>query len=172
MTGVIRKVFGRFGVQMTQKKLGQAVPVVGILVGAGLNAATINGVTEAAEMVYRERFLREKYGLPETDDQRVAQQEDVVDVTEILEAEIVQDAEREPDPVEERPGGSDVVGTSSLAAVVLQQQDDRLRLLTVSALTRVQLDKAQDLDAPLDDPQAGVGGLDIASHGRVPEPHL
>jgi len=97
MTGVIRSVFGRFGVQLTQKKLGQAVPVFGILIGAGLNGATINGVAGAAEMVYRERFLREKYGLPESDDQPVPQHEDAVDVTEILEAEIVQDAERDPD---------------------------------------------------------------------------
>lgn len=79
MTGVIRSVFGRFGVRLTQKKLGQAVPVVGILVGAGLNAATVHGVAEAAEMVYRERFLREKYGLPETDDQPVPQQQGAVE---------------------------------------------------------------------------------------------
>jgi hypothetical protein len=71
MTSVIRSVFGRFGVQMTQKKLGQAVPVVGILVGAGLNAKTISSVAEAAEMIYRERFLREQYGLPEVDAQPV-----------------------------------------------------------------------------------------------------
>ncbi len=73
------------------------MPVVGILVGAGLNATTVSGVAEAAEMIYRERFLREKYGLPEADDQPVNQHQDAVDVTEILEAEIVQDAEREPD---------------------------------------------------------------------------
>jgi hypothetical protein len=94
MTGVIRSVFGRFGVQMTQKKLGQAVPVFGILIGAGLNASTLNRVAEAADMVYRERFLRERYGLPELDDQPVSQHQDAVDVAEILEAEIVQDAER------------------------------------------------------------------------------
>jgi hypothetical protein len=96
MTGVIRSVFGRFGVQMTQKKLGQAVPVVGILVGAGLNAKTISSVADAAEMIYRERFLREQYGLPEAEAQPVAHHEDAVDLTEILEAEIVQDAEGEP----------------------------------------------------------------------------
>ena len=96
MTGVIRSVFGRFGVQMTQKKLGQAVPVVGILVGAGLNAKTVSNVAEAAEMIYRERFLREQYGMPESDEQSVPQHEDAVDVAEILEAEIVHDEERRP----------------------------------------------------------------------------
>lgn len=98
MTKVIRAVFGRFGVQLAKKKLGQAVPVVGILVGAGLNATTISNVAGAAEMVYRERFLREKYGMPESNEPPVPQHEDAVDVTEILEAEIVDDAEQEPPP--------------------------------------------------------------------------
>ena len=95
MTGVIRSVFGRFGVQLTQRKLGQAVPIVGIFVGAGLNAKTISSVAEAAEMIYRERFLREQHGLLEADDRPVAHHEHAVDVTEILEAEIVHDAERD-----------------------------------------------------------------------------
>jgi hypothetical protein len=98
MTKVIRAVFGRFGVQLAKKKLGQAVPVVGILIGAGLNATTISHVAEAAEMVYRERFLREKYGMPESNESPVLQHEDAVDVAEILEAEIVEDAEQEPQP--------------------------------------------------------------------------
>jgi hypothetical protein len=96
MTKVIRAVFRRFGVRLAQKKLGQAVPVVGILVGAGLNATTIGNVAEAAEMVYRERFLREKYGMPESNEPPVPQHKDAVDVAEILEAEIVEDAEQAP----------------------------------------------------------------------------
>jgi hypothetical protein len=90
MTGVIRSTFRPFGVKLTQKKLGQAVPVAGIVIGAGLNAATVSGVAEAANMVYRERFLREKYGLPEPDALTVAAHEDAVDIAEILEAEIVE----------------------------------------------------------------------------------
>ena len=93
MTKVIKTVYGRFGVTLTQKKLGQAVPVLGIVVGAGLNAKTISGVAEAAENLYRERFLREKYGMqdvtPAAAEVTVEVQEDVVDVAEILEAEIV-----------------------------------------------------------------------------------
>lgn len=93
MTGVIKTVYGRFGVTLTQKKLGQAVPVVGIVVGAGLNAKTISGVADAAEHVYRERFLREKFGMPEDTGPGVSAAVDghVVDVAEILEAEIVED---------------------------------------------------------------------------------
>lgn len=63
MTRVIRAVYGRVGQTITQRKLGQAVPVVGFLVGAGLNAKTLNGAADAAEHISRERFLREKYGL-------------------------------------------------------------------------------------------------------------
>lgn len=98
MTKVIRTVFERFGVRLVKRKLGQAVPVVGILVGAGLNATTINNVAEAAEMLYRERFLREKYGMPDSSEPPVPQHEDAVDVAEILEAEIVEDAKQEPRP--------------------------------------------------------------------------
>lgn len=90
MTKVIRKVFERFGERLVKRKLGQAVPVVGVLVGAGLNGVTLSNVAEAAEMVYRERFLREKYGLPEVDGSTVSADGDAVDVAEILEAEIVQ----------------------------------------------------------------------------------
>lgn len=96
MTKVIRAVFGRFGVDLAKKKLGQAVPVVGILVGAGLNATTVSNVAEAAEMLYRERFLREKYGMPEPSEAPVAQHEDVVDVADILKAELVDEAAQAP----------------------------------------------------------------------------
>jgi hypothetical protein len=93
MTAVIKAVYRRFGMTLSQKKLGQAVPVVGVLVGAGLNAATISNVAEAAENIYRERFLREKYGISEDTVTRVvaAVDGDVVGVAEILEAEIVED---------------------------------------------------------------------------------
>ncbi len=91
MTQVIKSVYEQFGVRLTQKKLGQAVPVVGIVLGAGLNATTLNGVTEAAENIYRERFLRERYGIAENVVQGPGRsdEQDVVDVAEILEAELV-----------------------------------------------------------------------------------
>lgn len=63
MTKVIKRVMGRYAERMTQRKLGQAVPVVGIFVGAGLNAKTLNDVAKAANYVYRERFIADKYNL-------------------------------------------------------------------------------------------------------------
>lgn len=48
---------------ITKEKLGQAVPVVGIVIGAGLNARILAKVTSDAEHLYRERFVRDRYGL-------------------------------------------------------------------------------------------------------------
>jgi EcsC protein family len=89
VTRVVEKVFTRLGFRITQRKLGQAVPILGILIGAGLNARLLLSVTDDAEHIYRERFLRERYGLdpvmtaasPVPDDSKV------VDVAEILEEE-------------------------------------------------------------------------------------
>jgi hypothetical protein len=53
-----------------------------------MNAKLFLGVTDDAEHVYRERFLRERYGLP-AHDALLARQEpgtdaDVIDVAELL----------------------------------------------------------------------------------------
>lgn len=96
MTGVIRSVFERFGVRLTQRKLGQAVPVLGILLGAGLNATTLHGVAEGAEMVYRERFLSDKYGISVPDAVVASIAEPPIDIAEILDAELVDDTDRGP----------------------------------------------------------------------------
>lgn len=50
----------RFGGRLTQRKLGQLVPVVGIGVGALMNFRLIDNVAEAAYWTYRERFLLDK----------------------------------------------------------------------------------------------------------------
>jgi len=50
------------GMRLTKSKLAQLVPVAGAVVGAGFNAWYLNEVTNAAYMLYRERFLKERYG--------------------------------------------------------------------------------------------------------------
>jgi hypothetical protein len=62
VTKVINQVYARLGMTITKEKLGQAVPVLGIALGAGLNARLIARVADNAEWLYRERFLAEKYG--------------------------------------------------------------------------------------------------------------
>jgi hypothetical protein len=78
------------GVRLTKRKLAQAVPLAGVVIGAGLNARMLARVADEANYLYRERFLREKYDLvvdvvaePVTDD------ENVVSIVDIIDAEIV-----------------------------------------------------------------------------------
>jgi hypothetical protein len=92
VTRAVQRVFTRLGFRLTQRKLGQAVPVIGIAIGAGMNAQLLHRITDDAEHLYRERFLRERYGLEvvlvvdeETEDPGT------VGVTEIIEAEIEED---------------------------------------------------------------------------------
>lgn len=94
VTRVIEKVFTRLGFRITQRKLGQAVPVVGTLIGAGMNARLLSSITDDADHIYRERFLRERYGLTPapTAGQLVVGDTDVVDIEEILEDEFADDA--------------------------------------------------------------------------------
>lgn len=59
---LIQKIAEQLGIRLTKAKLAQVLPVVGGAVGGGFNAWYISKVCFAARMVYRERFLREKYG--------------------------------------------------------------------------------------------------------------
>jgi hypothetical protein len=88
VTRVVEQVFVRLGFRLTQRKLGQAVPVVGAVFGAGMNAKLLMSVTDDAERVYRERFLRDRYGLPTQDvlspTGELAEDADVIDVAQVL----------------------------------------------------------------------------------------
>jgi hypothetical protein len=94
---VVEKVFARLGFRITQRKLGQAVPVVGVLFGAGMNAKLLMSVTDDAEHVYRERFLRERYGLSARDVLPAAYETiddaEVIDVVEVLDEELGQEGD-------------------------------------------------------------------------------
>ncbi|MFV2104862.1 EcsC family protein [Micromonospora sp. LOL_024] len=50
-----------FGRDLTKKGLGKVVPVAGILVGGTLNWTILEGIVDTADMVYRRRFLLDKY---------------------------------------------------------------------------------------------------------------
>jgi hypothetical protein len=94
---VVEKVFARLGFRITQRKLGQAVPVVGVLFGAGMNAKLLMSVTDDAEHVYRERFLRERYGLSARDvlpaTYETIDDAEVIDVVEVLDEELGQEGD-------------------------------------------------------------------------------
>ncbi|MDA0875563.1 MAG: EcsC family protein [Bacteroidetes bacterium] len=56
--GIVR----RLGMNLTEKKLAQMVPVTGALLGGGLNYLYTTKVCRACHSLYRERFLEAKYG--------------------------------------------------------------------------------------------------------------
>jgi hypothetical protein len=91
VTRVVEKVFARLGFRLTQRKLGQTVPVVGVLFGAGMNAKLLMSVTDDAEHIYRERFLRERYGLPAHD--ALPATHETIDDTEVIDMVEVPDEE-------------------------------------------------------------------------------
>ncbi|GGQ09537.1 hypothetical protein BKA00_005386 [Actinomadura coerulea] len=97
---VVQKVFARFGFTLTKKKLGQVLPVIGIAFGAGANTIFLKRITDDAEHLYRERFLRERYGIeaePDLVTTDADSREDVV-MVEIVDAGILgEDNERERD---------------------------------------------------------------------------
>ncbi|MGY1836191.1 EcsC family protein [Blastococcus sp. SYSU DS0510] len=106
VTRVVEQVFARIGIRITQRKLGQAVPIVGAVFGAGMNAKLFTSVTDDAEHIYRERFLRERYGLPAFDTLAASgggrEKADVIDVAELLGEELdrADDGDRSTEDVE------------------------------------------------------------------------
>ena len=92
---VITEMFERLGLVITRRKLGQAIPVVGVVIGAGLNASYLQSVGKDAELAYRIRFLAEKHGLDPSDlaplhpaDAAMDAGGDYIDIQEIVDAEL------------------------------------------------------------------------------------
>lgn len=63
LVGVINRAFGTMGLNLTQRKLAQVVPVAGVLISGGVNLQLVRRVHDAAAQAYRLRFLTEKYQL-------------------------------------------------------------------------------------------------------------
>lgn len=92
---VIARVYQVLGVRLTQRKLAQTVPFVGVGINAALSANMTRHTYQRAEDVYRLRFLSEKYGLdpqewlrdfePTDDDPEPGM--DLPDVAEMLDEE-------------------------------------------------------------------------------------
>lgn len=88
--------------RLMKQKLGQAVPVAGVVIGAGLNGRLLAKVVTDADRLCRERFLREAYDLPAPSlgtaiippAPKVAETITIVDLVE-----------REPDAEEDDSGG-------------------------------------------------------------------
>lgn len=91
VTRIVKAFYERFAMRLTRQKLGQAVPVLGVAIGAGLNARLLHNLTEDAEHLYRERFLREKHDLETVDaamttkDAELDPGDDTIHIAEIVE---------------------------------------------------------------------------------------
>jgi hypothetical protein len=98
---VVKTIYATLGMKITKEKLGQAVPVVGIIIGAGLNARMLAKVTSDAEHLYRERFLRERYGItaasPSASSSGAAGDSDSIAIVGIVDAELKSEAEDDGD---------------------------------------------------------------------------
>lgn len=92
VTRVVEQVYNRLGMRLTRRKLAQALPALGIVLGAGLNARLLAKVHDDAEHLYRERFLKERYGLTAVVEPVALGTEDHVPMSEIIDAGVV-DAE-------------------------------------------------------------------------------
>jgi hypothetical protein len=92
----ISKVYQLLGLRLTQRKLAQTVPFVGVALNATLSAQLTEQTFRRAQAVYRLRWLSETYGVnPEewtagrtgdTFDNDSSTGEDVVDVVDVLDA--------------------------------------------------------------------------------------
>lgn len=89
ITQVVATVYAKLGLRLTQRKLAQAIPVAGIVIGAGLNAKLLSRIVDDAEHLYRERFLRERYGITRAE---TGPSDGAVQITDIVDAEIVEDS--------------------------------------------------------------------------------
>jgi EcsC protein family len=84
ITKIVHRVFRLLAERLTKRKLAAALPVAGIVIGAGLNARTLSRVADGADLLYREHFLRERHGLgiPDADDQdHAAANDEFVDIS-------------------------------------------------------------------------------------------
>jgi len=60
VVSAMNSLFSAMGVRLASRKLAQIVPVAGVVVSAGLNAALMRTIGETADHLYRERFLAER----------------------------------------------------------------------------------------------------------------
>jgi EcsC protein family len=91
---VAQRFAAQFGQKLTKKKLGQFVPVAGVVIGGALNWKMVDDVSKAAYWAYRERFLYEKGGGlgpivvdAEVDESADEEMDSPIDVIGILESE-------------------------------------------------------------------------------------
>lgn len=93
---VVSQFANAFSTRFTKQSLGKVVPAAGIIVGGAFNWATLEGIVDAADIAYRQRFLLEKYphlrgeekppSLPDTDAETPPNDEAISVLDEVVQA--------------------------------------------------------------------------------------
>lgn len=110
LTRVTQAVFKKLGLRLTQRKLGQVVPVAGIALGAGMNARLLDRAMEEFDLLYRERFLVDRHGPTGPVGARAYDgatgegDDDWPSVLDVLDAEIVDDKPAPEEQDDDQPG--------------------------------------------------------------------
>jgi hypothetical protein len=95
MTKIVRRVFDRTTQRLTKQKLGTAVFALGVVLGPVANAKTISAAADGADLLYRQQFLCDKYGLPFPDSGQEPETEqasnDEIPISDIVEGTIDED---------------------------------------------------------------------------------
>jgi hypothetical protein len=104
ITKIVRRTFELLSMRITKRKLAAALPIIGIAIGATLNARTLSNTADAADLLYRQQFLCDKYNLPfpTRESQYTADAQDGEDIviTDIIEQEVDgEDGEHPPAPL-------------------------------------------------------------------------
>lgn len=58
----IRTMSGSITIRLLKAKVGEVIPLAGAVIGGGFNAYFTHEVSDIAQLIYRKRFLLEKYG--------------------------------------------------------------------------------------------------------------
>ncbi|MEO3748052.1 EcsC family protein [Plantactinospora sp. B5E13] len=86
VTELVTRVLKQFGFKVTTRNVQKLVPMVGVAIGAGQNALILHRVAESADRLYRERWLRERYGL-EVDVPDPVEGGEAVSIVEIMDGQ-------------------------------------------------------------------------------------
>lgn len=95
---ILTKLYSLLGFRLYEKTLATAVPVAGVVLGAGINAGVMSRVADEAYYAYRERGLREDYGddcggVSAPSGGPARPDADLIPITEIVEAELGEDSD-------------------------------------------------------------------------------
>lgn len=117
ITKIVRRVFELLGQRLTKQTLGMALPLIGIVIGATLNAWTLSRTADGADLLYRQQFLCDKYELPFPNGESTTTTAEPEQDGDIPLADIIEEEIEEQDRADEPPDDEDGSEESPAASV-------------------------------------------------------